>query len=113
MIDGDVAQDAGESRRIFFPWEPAVAEIDRRHAGIAQQRCHRVQVMMSVNDIWCDRQSVEIIDNRNCRGSNFLSDVPQLRAIGDGHMSAFEQSDCQIAHVEFGTATKGQRVVCD
>src|SRR5688500_10462585 len=91
IIYGNVAEDSWESWRGFFPGEPPMAEIDRWHSREAQQRGHGIQMMLTMNHIRGNAQSVEIVDHWNCRCPNFSRHIAQHRAVSYRRVSAFKQ----------------------
>src|SRR5262249_59617237 len=61
-----VTQNAREMRRGLFPWQPAVTEINRRRIGEAQQRGHRIKMVLSMNDVRRRRGSGEGGNQPDC-----------------------------------------------
>jgi hypothetical protein len=100
MIHGDITKDPWKSRRKFFPWNPSMAKVDCRDARKAQERRHRFQVMLAMNYIRGRRHRVQISNDWNCGGSDFLCHFSQPGAVRNRCMAAVEQPNRQIPYVE-------------
>ena len=90
-----------------------MAEIDGRRIREMQHGGHCIQVMLSMNDVRNRCQQPEVVDYRDGRLAQLIGDHPEPGAIGHRVMTAPQQREREITHVDLGPGAAIQRVVGD
>ena len=113
VVDGHVPEDARRAGRSLLPGRPSVTNVDRRHAGEAEDGRHRLEMVLAVDQVGSGPERLQVVDHGDGRGAQLARHVAQLRAVGDRRVSACEEGGCQIAHVELGAGAHCEAVVGD
>src|SRR5262249_52125578 len=90
MVHRDVTQDSRESGRSLLPGQPSVAKVDRRHTRKPQQRRHSLQMVLPMDNVGRDGNSIEVVDHRNSSGSQLGGHLSHYRAVGNRRVPSFE-----------------------
>ena len=78
-----------------------------------QQGCHRIEMMMAVDDIRACSQRIEIVGYRHARSGKLVRYVSKSSAESEGRVTAFQQTQGEIAHVQLSARATRQRIVGD
>jgi len=103
IVYRDVMLQRWKERRHFFPCHPAVAEIHGRSLREVQHCRHRVEMMVTMNDIGLDRQFAQVVNHWNRRVVQHLRNFAELRAVSDWLMSTSQQSERDVTDIHFRT----------
>src|SRR5690349_16357289 len=101
------------SWRRLFPRQPAVTEENRRRVWKTQQRRHRLDVMLPVNEIGRGCNCVEVVDDGDRRLAKLACSVAQLRTVNDGAVAAAKQVRRQLTDVKLRPRAAAQEVIGD
>ena len=112
-IHGDVTRNRRMMEGRFLPGQESMAEVHDRHAREVKRGDQCLEVMVTVDEIWCEAHLVQIADDGHCGGAQFSSNFSEGQAERDGPMASANQRATDIAHPELRPGPLGQCVVSE
>ena len=113
VIDRDVVPNATEARRRGPRGGAVMTDEHARRSRKVEQRLHRLDVMVPVNDVGRLRQGRQIRHHPNPARENLVCDVSETARVHNRLVARGEQSDSKISSGSFGARTRGERYIRD
>ena len=101
-IHRDVSKDAWEQRWDIVPGQTIVADIDGARVREPLQRLHRLDVVMSVDDLGSVRKVIQVVRYRDAGGGDLSSDPAEFWAIHHRQMAGGAQPQRQVSDHDLG-----------
>ena len=79
-VHGDVSRNRRMMEGRFFPGQESVAEVHDRHARKVKRGDQCFEVMVSVDEIGCEADLVQIADDGHCGGAQFFGNLTEGQA---------------------------------
>ena len=88
-----------------------MANIHRRCLRESQTGCRSVEVMLSVNDVWCFGQRAEIIDCRHAMQPKVCCGLSEQGAVNNNPVAAPLESCCDVERIELATRSYVEGII--